>query len=127
MFRIFAQHLILLIYLELMLFGERLLSTRKKRKISQDELAKQIGVHAPIIGRYEREEVKPSIEMATKIAKALEVSLDYLTGLSDLELDKDIIEAIIGLQKLDPQDQQHIFTTILALTRDAKARSAYAS
>lgn len=103
------------------------MSTRKKRKISQDELAKQIGVHAPIIGRYEREEVKPSIEMATKIAKALEVSLDYLTGLSDLELDKDIIEAIIGLQKLEPQDQQHIFTTILALTRDAKARSAYAS
>ena len=110
-----------------MLFGERLLSTRKKKKISQDELAKMIGVHAPIIGRYEREEVKPSVEIATKIAEALEVSLDYLTGLSDLELDKNFVDIITGLQKLDIEDKEHILTTINALIRDAKSRSTYAS
>ncbi|MDG1315084.1 MAG: helix-turn-helix transcriptional regulator [Flavobacteriaceae bacterium] len=109
-----------------MLFGERLLSTRKKKKISQDELAKQIGVHAPVIGRYERDEVKPSIETAFKIAKALEVSLDYLTGLSDVKLDKNIVDIITNLQKLDNQDKEHIFTTINALVRDAKARNTYA-
>jgi transcriptional regulator with XRE-family HTH domain len=109
-----------------MLFGERLLSTRKKKKISQDELAKQIGVHAPVIGRYERDEVKPSIETAFKIAKALEVSLDYLTGLSDLELDKNIIDVVTSLQKLNSEDKEHIFTTINALIRDAKARNTYA-
>lgn len=108
-----------------MLFGERLLSTRKKKKISQDELAKQIGVHAPVIGRYERDEVKPSIETAFKIAKALEVSLDYLTGLSDLKLDKNIVNIITNLQKLDKQDKEHIFMTINALVRDAKARNTY--
>jgi transcriptional regulator with XRE-family HTH domain len=109
-----------------MLFGERLLNTRKKKKISQDELAKQIGVHAPVIGRYERDEVKPSIETAFKIAKALEVSLDYLTGLSDVKLDKNIVDIITNLQKLDNQDKEHIFTTINALVRDAKARNTYA-
>ena len=109
-----------------MLFSERLLSTRKKKKISQDELAKQIGVHAPVIGRYERDEVKPSIETAFKIAKALEVSLDYLTGLSDVKLDKNIVDIITNLQKLDNQDKEHIFTTINALVRDAKARNTYA-
>jgi len=36
---------------ELMLFGERLLLVRKKRKVSQDDLAKRLGVHAPVIGR----------------------------------------------------------------------------
>ena len=118
--------MILLIYLELMLFGERLLNTRKKKKISQDELAKTIGVHAPIIGRYERGEVKPSIEMAAKIAEALKVSLDYLTGLSDLELDATTTKIITSLQKLPEQDKQHIFTTINALVRDAKARNTYA-
>jgi transcriptional regulator with XRE-family HTH domain len=46
-----------------MLFGERLLSIRKAKKSSQEELAKAIGVHAPVIGRYERGEVKPSIEV----------------------------------------------------------------
>jgi transcriptional regulator with XRE-family HTH domain len=110
-----------------MLFGKRLLDTRKKKKISQDELAKKIGVHAPIIGRYEREEVKPSIEMATKIADALEISLDYLTGISDLELDKNIVNIITNLQELDLQSREHILTTINALIRDFKAKKAYAS
>ena len=109
-----------------MLFGERLLSTRKKKKLSQDELAKQIGVHAPVIGRYERDEVKPSIETAFKIAKALKVSLDYLTGLSDLELDKNIVDVVTSLQKLNSEDKEHIFTTINALVRDAKSRNTYA-
>lgn len=109
-----------------MLFGQRLLSTRKKKKISQEELAKQIGVHAPVIGRYERDEVKPSIETAFKIAKALGVSLDYLTGLSDLELDKNIVDVVTNLQKLNNEDREHIFTTINALIRDAKARNTYA-
>ena len=72
-----------------MLFGERLTLVRKRKKTSQDELAKAIGVHAPVIGRYERDEVKPSIEVAAKIAHSLGVSLDYLTGNSDLDLDAD--------------------------------------
>jgi|SRR5690606_11460717 len=109
-----------------MLFGTRLLSTRKKKKISQDELAKTIGVHAPVIGRYERDEVKPSIETATKIAEALEVSLDYLTGLSDLELDKNIVDTIMDIQQLDAKDRTQIMVTIGALVRDAKARNTYA-
>lgn len=126
MFYIFVYILNLLIVLELMLFGKRLLDTRKKKKMSQDELAKTIGVHAPVIGRYERDEVKPSIETATKIAEALEVSLDYLTGLSDLELDVDTVSIITSLQKLNSEDKAHILTTLNALIRDAKTRNAYA-
>ncbi len=108
-----------------MLFGERLAYTRKKKKISQDELAKKVGVHAPVIGRYERDEVKPSIETAFKIAKALKVSLDYLTGLSDLELDEGVVNVINNLQGLNEDDKAHIFKTINALLRDAVARTTY--
>lgn len=60
------------------------------KKISQDELAKTIGVNAPVIGRYERNEVKSYIEVATKMAEALGVSLDYLVGFADYELDSSI-------------------------------------
>jgi transcriptional regulator with XRE-family HTH domain len=109
-----------------MLFGERLLYTRKKKKISQEELAKQIGVHAPVIGRYERDEVKPSIEVAYKIAQTLEVGLDFLTGLSDVELEKSLIETITNIQLLKEEDRKDILNTLNALVRDAKARSAYA-
>ena len=110
-----------------MLFGERLASVRKSKKISQEELAKAIGAHAPVIGRYERGEVKPSIEVAAKIANVLAVSLDYLVGNTDLLLDKTILNRIVDVQKLSDKDQEHLFVMIDAFLRDAKTRKAYAS
>ena len=110
-----------------MLFGDRRAEVRKRKKMSQEELAKAIGVHAPVIGRYERGEVKPSIEVATKLAHALEVSLDYLAGNTDLEIEKGLLDKIIEIQKLHSKDQEHILFTLEAMLRDAKARKAYAS
>ncbi len=92
-----------------MLFGDMLAELRKKKKMSQDDLAKQIGVHAPVIGRYERSEVKPSIEVAVKIADALDVSLDYLVGNTDLMLDKNTVSRIQNIQKLSEEDKGHLF------------------
>jgi ribosome-binding protein aMBF1 (putative translation factor) len=37
--------------------------------MSQNELAKKLDVHGAVIGRYERDEVKPSIEMAAPSLK----------------------------------------------------------
>jgi len=108
-----------------MLFGERLLSVRKRKKISQDELAKMIGVHAPVIGRYERGEVKPSIEVATKIAESLAVSLDYLVGLSEALIARDVLKRVVDIQNLSDKDQEHLFAMIDAFLRDAKTRQAY--
>jgi transcriptional regulator with XRE-family HTH domain len=108
-----------------MLFGERLALVRKKQKVSQDELAKAIGVHAPVIGRYERNEVKPSIEVAVKIAQELKASLDYLVGFVDHEIDQDTLQKILDIQALNEADKNHIINTIDALLRDAKARKAY--
>jgi len=108
-----------------MLFGERLLSVRKRKKISQDELAKMIGVHAPVIGRYERGEVKPSIEVATKIAESLAVSLDYLVGLSEALIERDVLKRVVDIQNLSDKDQEHLFAMIDAFLRDAKTRQAY--
>lgn len=72
-----------------MTFGERITLIRKQLKLSQQDLAKKIGTSAPIVGRYEREEIKPSIDVAAKLADALGVSLDYLLGKSDkMVLDK---------------------------------------
>jgi len=51
-------------------------------------VGKLVGVHGAVIGRYEREEVKPSIEMATQLAEVLEISLDYLVGFTDVLLEK---------------------------------------
>ena len=110
-----------------MLFGERLLEVRKKKKLSQGQVAKAIGVHAPVIGRYERGEVKPSVDVAIKLAEALSVSLDFLVGNTDLEIEKDLLDKVIDIQKLNTEDKNHIIFTLDAMLRDAKARKAYAS
>jgi hypothetical protein len=54
------------------------------------------------------------------------VSLDYLTNLSDLELDKPIVDVIMDIQGLDAKDRTQIMATVSVLVRDAKARNTYA-
>ena len=107
-------------------FGKRLLEVRKAKKISQDELAKKTNVHGAVIGRYERDEVKPSIEMAALIAGALEVSLDYLVGNTDLLLDNSVLQRIMDIQKLNDEDKTDALKLLDMFLRDTKARKAYA-
>lgn len=57
---------------------ERLKQLRKEKKLSQQELAKLSNVHYTNIGRYERGDAKPSVEVLSRIANALEVSPDYV-------------------------------------------------
>jgi transcriptional regulator with XRE-family HTH domain len=108
-------------------FGKRLSEVRKTKKMSQDELAKNLNVHGAVIGRYERDEVKPSIEMAAAIAEALEVSLDYLVGNTDLLLEKNVINKIVDIQKLNTEDRAHVFALLDAFLQSQKAKKVFAS
>jgi transcriptional regulator with XRE-family HTH domain len=56
-----------------MSFGKRLLVALKKKGMNQEELAEKLNTKGPVIGRYERDEMKPSIEAAAKIADILDV------------------------------------------------------
>jgi transcriptional regulator with XRE-family HTH domain len=108
-------------------FGKRLGEVRKSKKMSQDELAKKLDVHGAVIGRYERDEVKPSIEMAASIAEALEVSLDYLVGNTDLLLEKNVVNKIVDIQKLNSEDRAHVFALLDAFLQSHKAKKVFAS
>ena len=61
-------------------FGATVSELRKQKGISQTDLANQLGIHKNVLGRYERNEVFPSIEIARKIADILDVSDDVLHG-----------------------------------------------
>lgn len=69
--------------------------------------------------------MKPSIETAARMADALGVPLDYLTGLSDQELDQDLVKQINELQSLKAEDRQHILQTLGASIREAKTRLTF--
>ncbi|NOT76434.1 MAG: helix-turn-helix transcriptional regulator [Cyclobacteriaceae bacterium] len=94
--------------------------------MSQDELAKHLGTKGPAIGRYERDEMKPSIEAAAKMAELLDISLDYLVGKTDVLLDSKITKRIMEIQKLSADEQKTVFSFLDAFLRDTKTRKAYA-
>jgi transcriptional regulator with XRE-family HTH domain len=109
-----------------MTFGEHVVTLRKRKGISQGDLGKQVGTSGDIIGKYERDEVKPSIEVASKIADALEVSLDFLVGKTSVEIDAKTLKRLQDIQKLNDQDKTHIFELLDAFLRDRKTKKAYA-
>jgi transcriptional regulator with XRE-family HTH domain len=106
-----------------MTFGEKMTFLRKQLKMSQDELAKKVGTSAPIIGRYEREEIKPSIDVAVRIADGLDVSLDYLFGKTDnVLIDKKNLSRLKNLESLPQEDKFCIYYAIDALIKAAKLK-----
>ncbi len=109
-------------------FGNRLLALRKGRSWSQPELGKQVGTSGAIIGRYERGEITPSIEVARKLADAFGVTLDYL--IDDKEMPNILQnQAMLArwkeIDSLEAPEQERILSVIDSLVRDAKARQAY--
>lgn len=69
-------------------FSQRLKELRKKHKITQESLAKMIGVERSSIGKYESSTTIPSNETLIKIANYFNVSIDYLLGNSPEEKQK---------------------------------------
>ena len=110
-----------------MTFGEHVVLHRKQLKMSQDELAKKVGTSAPIIGRYERDEIKPSIETAKKIADELGVTVDYLIGGSaNMVMDKKLLKRFEDIEALPADDKDKVYYFIdMAITYN-KTKKAFA-
>lgn len=106
--------------------GERITQLRKTKDWSQDELAKMIDSSRVMIGKYERGDNLPSIEVIVKLAKAFGVSVDYLLGEERFgKYDKEAILRLQEIQDLDDNTRNTLFSIIDTFIRDAKARIAY--
>lgn len=103
--------------------GQNITKLRKQLKLSQNDLGKKVGTSGDIIGRYERNEVNPSIEVASKIADVLDVSLDFLLGKVKVELDNQLLKRIIDVQQMNEEDKNHILYTLDALIKNVKLKS----
>ncbi len=96
--------------------------------MSQTDLAKAAGVSREIIGRYERSEASPSIEVAKKIAATFDVSLDYLVGEgANASFDKKSLKRIEDIEKLDEETKKYIYFFIDNTIQNVKAKKAFAS
>ena len=81
-----------------------------------------------MVGKYERDEAIPSIEVAKNIADVFEVSLDYLVGEGqNASFDKRTLQRIQDLELLDDNKKKTLFDLIDTYIRDAKTRLAYSA
>ncbi|MFY0602214.1 MAG: helix-turn-helix transcriptional regulator [Cyclobacteriaceae bacterium] len=106
-------------------FGDNMMLQRKKKGFSQAALGKIIGTSGDVIGRYERGDIKPSIDVVVKIADALEISIDYLMGKTSLVLDKDTIKRLESISQLPQQNKDFILDMLDMALRDAKTKQSY--
>ena len=107
-------------------FGDRMVQVRKEKRLSREELGKRIDTSGAIIGRYERNEMRPSIDVAMKIAEVLEVSLDYLVGNSSITVkDKKTIERLELINQMPDAEKKQLFNVVDALLRDFQAKQAF--
>jgi transcriptional regulator with XRE-family HTH domain len=107
--------------------GNKITELRKAKNWSQADLAKAIEASRDIIGKYERNENSPSVEMALKIAKVFDVPVDYLLGEGKhAAYDNETVKRLEDIQTLDGNTKSVLFNIIDTFLRDAKARKAYA-
>lgn len=65
------------------MLSARLKSLRKERKLTQSDLAKRLGVTQQAIAKWEAAAAMPEPSTIAKLANLLEVSADYLLGVTD--------------------------------------------
>jgi transcriptional regulator with XRE-family HTH domain len=107
-----------------MTFGERITYARKQKKMTQNDLGKTVGTSGDIIGKYERNEIKPSIDTAAKIADALNVTIDYLVKDAEYQnIDDETLKRMKNIEKLTPEDKSHVYAMLDAFFAKSKLQS----
>lgn len=62
------------------MFGKQIVELRKKRGLTQAELANSIGISRSALSLYEIEKREPDINILNKLASLFEVPVDYILG-----------------------------------------------
>lgn len=107
-------------------FGKKLRGCREDKGLSQQELAKTLKTSHSVIGRYECDEMSPSIDAVNKIAAILDTAVGYLLGESNegkMLKDTAILKRFYDISTLPDKDSEHILYTIDGLIKSAKLQA----
>lgn len=107
-------------------YGKKLKECREEKEISQSELARLLGVHHSIIGKYERDEVKPSIDVVKNMSAVLDTTVGYLLGESkkhEVLKDTAMLKRLNDIANFPDEDKKHILYTLDALIKNVKLKA----
>ena len=110
-------------------FSKKVRECREEKGWSQFALAKQMKVHHSLIGKYERGEVKPSIDIVLRLANVLETTVGYLLGETkdkNALRDPNMLKRLNEINALSEYDKERILYTIDGLLQNVKTKQAFA-
>ena len=101
----------------LITFGKRVRECREQKQMTQQELATICDLHITTIARIERAELSPTIDVTVRIAKALDVTVDYLCGqnIFNLVLQNDWID--LKVPNISEEDANFVLDTATSLVK----------
>jgi transcriptional regulator with XRE-family HTH domain len=80
------------------LFYRLIKEARRRKKLTQEQLAEQLGVQRAVVSKYETGRITPSVKQAQKIAAVLDIPLLDLIGIepeNNNELERTKLETLI--------------------------------
>lgn len=93
---------------------------REEAGLTQEVLAKKIGVSRQVLGNYEKEINYPSPDLLCKFADFFDCSIDYLIGRSD---DLGVISIANEKSSSLAKDEQSVLNAYRALPEDLQRRA----
>jgi transcriptional regulator with XRE-family HTH domain len=99
------------------ILGDKLKKLRKEKNLTQAELSKLLGLSKNYIAKVESG-VKPSMETFRKLADFFEVPIEYLVSENEDNTavvpvrNKEILEALIEVDKMEHEDQRLVLDVI---------------
>lgn len=107
-------------------FGKKLRECREAKALSQQEFAKMLKTSHSVVGRYERDEMIPSIEVVKKMADLLDTTVGYLLGETqevNLFKDPDMLRRLNDINSFTEDDKSHIIYTLDAMINSVKLKT----
>jgi transcriptional regulator with XRE-family HTH domain len=100
-------------------FGQRLKTIRKRRGLSQVELAARLGLHQSLISQYERGYLRLHGALLMRLAQALATTPDEILGsparppaAPEAPVDRRFLRRLKQVEKLSPHQQKLLLGTI---------------
>ncbi|HDR8183708.1 TPA: helix-turn-helix transcriptional regulator [Bacillus thuringiensis] len=95
------------------MFGIRLHTLRKERKLRQEDMAKQLGIARTTYAMYEQGNREPDYNTLIKLATFFEVSIDYLLGTTEIKQvtdlqDPELYQWFKDIKNATPQKREEL-------------------
>ena len=106
-------------------FGDRITLLRKKKKLTQEQLAEKVGISAKELSDYEGDATSPPLNVAIRIADILDTSLDFLACRVDEQPSLQLLKWSAEIDDLSDSTKEVLFEAIDVLIRQDKVKEIY--